>query len=358
METAPAFNTAVHGLRGVASIMVFFAHLLGGAAEHVYADRIGYVNGVEPFWNFGTYGVYLFFAISGFVIVPSVIRYSIGDFFVRRVWRIYPIFLFFSVLFVIGNYFTNFIPDVNNPTAILAGLTFTNILVGTEQLTPNAWSLTYEVMFYGLAATVFYFAVSHRNPFGFAIAIALSLLFVFKLPAALFFVIGVGSWYMYSVNWVVRPQIKPWFEIASLFALIAISTQGHFGYYQNEMSDPVALATMAATAVFFYFAVDYESITSRVLNVRWIMYLGTVSYSLYLVHPYVYMPMRVAFVKLGWFSDNILFSLIIFISTVSFLTLLATHLAHVFLEKWPYKYRFSKDPFSPKKSNIIQSRSI
>lgn len=349
MERPRQFNAAVHGLRGVASIMVFYAHLLGGAAEHVYADRTAYVQGIVPFWNFGTYGVYLFFAISGFVIVPSVIRYPIGDFAIRRFWRIYPIYLFFTLLFILANYATNLIPEVNTPVAILAGLTFTNILIGTEQLTPNAWSLTYEVMFYGLAATVFYFVVTHPSRIGAAVALVLAIAFVVKLPAALFFLIGMGTWYLHSKNRVLRPSVKPWLEMASLAALIAVSSQGHFGYYQPEMRDPVALGTMAATAVYFYFAVDLNSLTSRALNLRWVMYLGTVSYSLYLVHPYVYMPMRTLFIKLGLFTDNIPLSLMFFITSVSILTLAATHITHIYLEKLPYQKRFNKDVFSPHK---------
>ena len=70
-----SFNSSAHGLRGIASMMVFFAHLLGGTAEHIYSGRADYVAFVERPWNFGVYGVELFFVISGFVILPSVMRY-------------------------------------------------------------------------------------------------------------------------------------------------------------------------------------------------------------------------------------------------------------------------------------------
>lgn len=74
------FNFAVHGLRGLAAMMVFLAHILNGLREHAYGDRPHFVDSSEAFWNLGTYGVYLFFTISGFVILPSVMRYSIKEF--------------------------------------------------------------------------------------------------------------------------------------------------------------------------------------------------------------------------------------------------------------------------------------
>src|SRR3546814_16194799 len=83
-RTEAGFNCAAHGLRGIAALMVFSAHLLGGSAEHVYQDHSAYVQFVLRPWQFGVYGVYLFFTISGFVILPSVLRYSKGQLALRR----------------------------------------------------------------------------------------------------------------------------------------------------------------------------------------------------------------------------------------------------------------------------------
>src|SRR3546814_18959352 len=87
------FNCASHFLRGFAALMVFSAHLLGGSAEHVSQDHSAYVQFVLRPWQFGVSGVYLFFTISGFVILPSVLRYSTGQFALRRFLRLYPLFL-------------------------------------------------------------------------------------------------------------------------------------------------------------------------------------------------------------------------------------------------------------------------
>src|SRR5690606_4351233 len=99
----------------------------------------------------------LFFVISGFVIWPSVVRYSPGQFALRRFMRLYPLFLALTLLFMGLNLAANAYPHLNDAKTIAAALSFTNIFVGTEQLTPNAWSLSFEVMFYALTcATVFF----------------------------------------------------------------------------------------------------------------------------------------------------------------------------------------------------------
>src|SRR3546814_6945714 len=87
---------------------------------------------------------------SELVILPSVLRYSTGQFALRRFLRLYPLFLTLPLLFVLLNAVTNAYPDLNNWPTILAGVTFTNLFWHTEQLTPNAWSLTFEVIFYSL----------------------------------------------------------------------------------------------------------------------------------------------------------------------------------------------------------------
>src|SRR5690242_6269345 len=101
------FNPAAHGLRGIASMMVFWAHLLGGTAKHVYAGNPFYVALVWGPWSFGAWGVELFFVISGFVILPSVMRYSLGQFALRRFLRLYPLFFVFTLFFAALNAVTH-----------------------------------------------------------------------------------------------------------------------------------------------------------------------------------------------------------------------------------------------------------
>src|SRR3546814_7647048 len=78
------------------------------------------------------------------------------------------------------------------------------------------------------------------------------------------------------------------------------------------MINPVAIGTILSTASYFYFAVSPGSLTGRLLSGPTMAYLGTVSYSLFLVHPYTYYAMRMLFVEMGLFTNHIALSLLFF----------------------------------------------
>ena len=334
------FNTAAHGLRGIAALMVFAGHLLGGSARHIYHADPAYVQAVEAPWHLGTAGVVLFFVISGFVILPSVVRYSPGDFALRRFMRIYPLFFVLSLLFVALNALTHAYPKLNDPLAIFAGLTFTNLFFGTEQLTPNAWSLTFEAIFYGLICLVVYFAVHRPNRVGLLLAVGLSLAFVVYYPIACFFVGGVAIRIAHDRGWRLPKLPARVLELIALACFARFASMAWFAYVPTDFANPIALAILASSLVYFALAVSPDSLTAAALKVKPALYLGTVSYSLYLVHPYTYYVTRELFDKAGLFTHNQLASMALFYAVATPLTLAATHVVHKTLEMKPYQWLF------------------
>lgn len=342
VKAQPAeFNPSAHALRGVAALMVYVAHLMGGLADHIFATNADYVARTTPLWNVGTYGVELFFVISGFVILPSVRRYDIKGFATRRFYRLYPLFLTCSLTFVALNAATNAYPRLNDPLTILAGLTFTNLFTGTEQLTPNAWSLSFEVMFYlGLVALWQFLAVQRRYFAGTLVA-ACALGFLTAFPIALFFVIGVLIRMLMDIQFQLPSHLARLLELPVLAATLLLASQAHYEYTWADMRNPLVPALMLSTGLYFYLAVHGGSLTSQLLRGRLSSYLGTVSYSLYLIHPYIYLPMRLMFARMGWFSnDQPFLSLLIFALAVTPPMLVATHMAHLFIEQRFYARRF------------------
>ena len=333
-----SFNVAAHGLRGVASLMVFFAHLLGGTAEHIYPNNQAYVQGLAPFWNVGTFGVCLFFVISGFVILPSAMRYSPGEFAGRRFMRIYPLFFAFSLLFIVLNAATGFDPDRNNLKSIIAGLTFTDLIFKTEQLTPNAWSLTYEIWFYALTAAAVYCALRRRSVFWSLVVGAAALSFLLHYPLSLYFLAGAGVRIAYDHADQLRNG-RHWFaELLALTACLFLASRGHYDDYEwRVFRDPGVPLLIVSTTIYFALAVSSRSATSAALGNPLFRYLGAVSYSLYLVHPYTYLLVRVSFVDAGLFSANVLVSMTLFIAVATVVTMAATHLVYHSLERWPYE---------------------
>src|SRR3546814_5667917 len=122
----------------------------------------------------------------------SVLRYSTGQFALRRFLRLYPLFLTLTLLFVLLNAVTNAYPDLNNWPTILAGVTFTNLFWHTEQLTPNAWSLTFEVIFYSLTCLAVTLLVKKRNWLLGGLTLLLSAAFLVYYPVAIYFLAGLG----------------------------------------------------------------------------------------------------------------------------------------------------------------------
>ncbi|WP_395264885.1 acyltransferase family protein [Enterobacter soli] len=90
---------SIHHLRGIAALIVVFFHFRG-YLNGVYAQKdLG-----SMLFNSGSFGVDLFFMISGFIIALSTRNLtSKAIFAVRRFFRIYPAFIVTFVLGALGN---------------------------------------------------------------------------------------------------------------------------------------------------------------------------------------------------------------------------------------------------------------
>lgn len=335
------FNIAAHGLRGLASLMVVAAHILGGTARHIYQANQSYVQAIEAPWFLGVFGVKLFFVISGYVILPSALRYSTSDFAKRRFLRIYPLFFVASVLFIALNYYTNEYPGLNNLKSIVSGLLFINLFTGTEQLTPNAWSLTFEVIFYALTSWVVYSFVKRPSRIGAAVACLVCLIFLVAFPISIFFIAGALI-RIYSSQIAISTVWLRTLEIISFLAAAYSASRGLFDYSLSDFANPAALGALLFTVFYFLLAVDQRSLTSRLFRNPFSIYIGAISYSLYLVHPYTYYVTRLIFVKMGLFTDNVYLSILSF-GVIVFVTSIAlSHLAHICLERMPYSWYFQQ----------------
>lgn len=334
------FNIAAHGLRGIAAMMVFWGHLLGGTARHIYEDDPSYGQAVQAVWHLGTAGVVLFFVISGFVIWPSVVRYSPSQFALRRLLRLYPLFFTLTLLFVALNMTTGLYPHLNDFRTVIAGLTFMNLFTGTEQLTPNAWSLTFEVIFYTLTCGVVYFLIHRPSRIGMAVMGAISLGFLLAFPIASFFLGGIAIRLLYDRGITPPVWMARVLEPLALLCFGLYASMSWFAYEPADFANPVALMILASCLIYFFLAIPETSLTTMCLRSSNALYVGTVSYSLYLVHPYTYYLCRMVFDRSGWFTDNHILSMTLFFIVATPVTLIATHVVHKTVEMMPYRWVF------------------
>ena len=155
-------------LRGYAALCVVFDHgsglLLLPARDFLYR------------WlNFGQYGVFVFFIVSGYIVPASLERKgSLRAFWTSRGFRLYPMYAMALVLAALA-YWTGhgtIRGAEHRPlTSVMSWLLMLpNVLTGPN--VPNVtWTLSYEMVFYLLLAALFSWNV-HRHSGGYALTFA------------------------------------------------------------------------------------------------------------------------------------------------------------------------------------------
>ena len=139
-------------LRGLAALCVVFNHF-----GYFVPPRLN--NPVYQWFNPGSYGVFVFFLISGYIVPASLERKgSVRTFWVSRIFRLYPLYLLAVglalVLYAVHAGGLN--GEGSDPeTSVLSQmLMMSNVLAG--QNLPNVvWSLSYEMIFYLLLTALF-----------------------------------------------------------------------------------------------------------------------------------------------------------------------------------------------------------
>lgn len=155
-------------LRAVAALCVLIVHLLGMywhgrsvVASHIFAPVLEGPSAkslalISPkYFNFGPFGVALFFLISGFVIPFSLAKARRVRFLVARVLRIYPTYAACLALglFIVwlSSRFWN-VPFGWGLTQILHNVLLANSITGIDSIDMVNWSLAIEIKFYLIAA--------------------------------------------------------------------------------------------------------------------------------------------------------------------------------------------------------------
>ncbi len=156
-------------LRGLAALSVVISHLAVGywldpktvayftglSAAPVEPPAIARLFAAVPF-NYGSFGVGLFFVISGFVIPYSLVAYDVKAFLVGRFFRIYPTFwcgILFSVAAAAAGaaYFDASLPfQLKNLLLHMAAPL--RPIFDSRPVDGVVWTLEIELFFYGLCA--------------------------------------------------------------------------------------------------------------------------------------------------------------------------------------------------------------
>lgn len=269
--------------RGVAAAAVVIAHLtlhydliFGFSGVSLDAERN---NGAV--FLISRLPVYFFFLISGYVIGLTLLSVgSLREFVVYRFARLFPAYWAAVVLTCSLLLLFPYIGDEPRALGAILNLSMAQGLVGVRNIDPVYWSLTYELVFYALIASCFAVVrASHRTLALFAAIwlaasaavyvaapglAASNALFAHLFQYAPFFTGGIG-FYLWRAG--ARDALTT--AVICVSAAVAVTRVEVFG--------PAALVLFGL----FFLVVSGRM---RILTAAPLLYLGRISYPLYLFH--------------------------------------------------------------------------
>ena len=280
-------------LRGFAALWVVLFHYVATLGL-LQKEGLAYISLKDPFgatqgWPAGVINleglraVDLFFVISGFVIFMTVKNAaSVWDFIVARVARLYPAYLFSVVVtaliilaFPIQQQHLTF-------SQLMLNLTMFEDFFGARPINNVYWSLSYELGFYFCIVLLFALQAFRRiEMFGLVwitvsfVAIKLAPIFGHELPwrIATAFALPYASLFLSGILWYLT-----WSDGVTLSRLGLLFLS--YCEYSAFKGLQLGLITLAIYLTF------WASVSGNMSFLKWrpFAYLGSISYSLYLIH--------------------------------------------------------------------------
>ncbi|ABX43844.1 acyltransferase family protein [Lachnoclostridium phytofermentans] len=291
----------VHVLRGLASLIVVWSHLVGWwlPVNQATSNLQGYWENliVRPFHlyqNGGHLGVLIFFLISGYIVAHVSLKENSSRFLLKRFFRIFPaLFIVLIISYIIATFSlrTNLsIPLGNNATELkdyLYSLFLLDYPLGTPSALAVTWTLFVEILFYLL--TAIFIKSTKKDPLKatWYFIIAINIIIILSSINPIINRIAHYAVYLFFVLlgriiYLCEKKYIPLFEsiilgIVSLFCYILFYDYLYPNSLFNESSHIIYTIIMAII-VFFIFKIFYNK------KYKITTFLGDISYSLYLIH--------------------------------------------------------------------------
>ncbi len=271
--------------RFIAAISVVLLHLTYGLHTN-----FGFSSDVVM--HIGTFGVYLFFVISGFIIfhIESKYKKNSTAFLIQRIARVIPLYYIATIVLFA---FVIIAPDLVNSTEARTDYLFKSLLFipfsrdgGVKPLLFLGWTLNYEIYFYLMAYISLKFTGTVLNsayPILILVIIGLgvetdSVIFNFYAnPVVINFLFGMALSVLYR-------------DHAGKFALISypllIIGVISFFFLDTIVPHAPAILKLGVPAAVIAGGILGLDIKKNVITAPFIS-LGDASYSMYIIHPYI-----------------------------------------------------------------------
>jgi len=304
-RVARPYYSHVEGLRGVAALYVVLYHVWQAAIAHPATATLPMLLAATPFLQYGHFAVAAFIVISGYCLgLPVAQRaglpFDAKKFFLRRARRLMPAYVPVVILSTIPFAAATIITGghVNVLHLAVAALMHIalihNLFYATnEYLNGPLWSIALECQIYVVFALLL---VPLWRRFGVAaqLALALALGFVPHLLLHRFdwtvpWLLGLFGMGVFAADVTARnawPRVPwRWLTVLSAIGTLVLLLQYRDGGGNDWRTSGPDIALGATLALFFIASARDERIpAARFLALRPIVFLGTFSYSLYLIH--------------------------------------------------------------------------
>ena len=273
----------IDAIRGVASLVVVVHHTLESLSR-------GYNQWSHEHVDLGRVGIVAFFVVSGYVVGLTLTSQSPRTFTVRRFWRLFPIYWLATVLWIVVWVATGHSLDAQiGGLAVVANVLMVQGFVGVFSILGPGWTLGIELAFYAQSVVskiarllkqsawlgfawlaIFATLASSNATRGTAYSDVVPLMmFTASLGFALF------RWDT-DRDRTFFPLLAAAVVVVPVFGVALATTEDQPGVWPASGFNASYLAGLGLFAVFY--ALREKAMPS------WLLWLGAVSYSLYLVH--------------------------------------------------------------------------
>lgn len=298
------------GLRGIAILTVVIFHYF-----YRYNDLYNHIDVIYDWANYGQYGVWLFFIISGFVIYSSLDRVSNSLAFIySRFIRLYPAYWFCVVItFTVVSFFGLDGREVTL-SDMLINLSMLQMFIGVPHVDGAYWSLTVELIFYFWIFILLKSKSVDKIEIFLVLFLAISFIckvyipdvnkyfkFIVMVEYSPLFCLGV-SLYLFFINQ--RRIINSCVSFFSVAVLII------------DKSADVQLVMLIVVSLFIAGVNGYIS----VLRSKVLLFFGYISYPFYLLHQnvgYVILNMLYEINVNGYIAVVLTFLFLVFLSWIT-----------------------------------------
>lgn len=297
-EDKPGHLKALDGLRGIAILLVLLCH---SSNVNIFFNE--YLN----FKHCGIFGVYLFFVLSAYLLDRQIAIAFMNhrssakywtNYFLRRFLRIYPLFLI--ALFLYG--FLNYI-GIKTAIDDLYDLAMHMVLLKGDNM---FWSVPVEFKYYFLSPIILWFCNRYIGWhttylfvfFTFIISLTIILEFVFQLPRVStikYFPVFISGTVISIYELLYMKKMKQ-FAATKIFCVLGILAsivvfltipfyfKSIFGFtmYFNESHFCSLYAIL--WGIILLSAKYGKGLIVYILELRFLRFIGIISYSLYLFH--------------------------------------------------------------------------